>query len=73
VLSQHLRPHPEEARSAVSKDGQQYKSVTATFLPSKKCGIGLLRPIAQNYFKYKMIADRALPDALDFFEPLIPK
>jgi hypothetical protein len=32
----------------------------------KKCGIGLLGPIAQNYFKYKMIADRALPDALDF-------
>jgi hypothetical protein len=35
--------------------------------------MGRICAIAQNYFKYKMIADRALLDALDFFEPLIPK
>ena len=58
---------PMTGSAAVSKDGLLRRFV------SKKCGIGRIWPIAENYFKYKMIADRALPDALDFFEPLIPK
>jgi len=31
----------------------------------KNFGMARIWTIAQNYFKYKMIGDRALPDALD--------
>jgi hypothetical protein len=41
---------------------------------AKKCWIAQIWAIAKNYFKYKMIGDRTLPDGLDIgVEPFIPQ